>query len=377
MPPTDPPNPSTPFKEGINAEVVRAYADGLAHVPGFDPTSFTAATVPALDALELKARVQHVAAALLEHLGGDYAFALSALMEMLEEHTANDRPSYAFVHWPMAQFVEDYGPDVPEHFAASVAAMKAITRHFSCEFAVRPFLERYPEAMLAVMHDWATDPDVHVRRNASEGMRPRLPWGGHLTAFIDDPAPVFELLATLREDPEAYVRRSVSNALNDIAKDHPQRLMDVLEAWGTEGDAHHLWIRKRALRTLVKDGDPRALALLGFHPPQVRVEDLAVDAATYRVGDTLQISFTLVSEGDAPQRLELDYRVHYVKKSGLTSPKVFKLKTMTLQPGERVSIVRKQHLKPISTRRYHAGLHRVDVQVNGQVFGDVPFDLAL
>ena len=362
-----------PFKDGINERVVRHYADALgALVPGFDGPGFLASVMAELGALELKARVQLISARLWAHLGPDYPKALGALMTLLDAAEAADGPAVQFTHWPMAQFIEDHGVD---HLAPSVAAMKRITRHFSCEFAVRPFLVRYPDAMLQHMHAWAQDPDLHVRRNASEGIRPRLPWGLRLTAFVADPTPVFAVLERLRKDPEEYVRRSVSNCLNDIAKDHPQRLMDVLEAWDADPDAHSAWIKKRALRTLVKAGDPRALALLGFAAPKVRVEGLAVDAPRYSVGDTLTIRFTVVSEASEPQAVVIDYRVHYMKANGRQSPKVFKLKNVTLGPGERLEVVRRQHLKPISTRRFIPGTHAVDVQVSGQTFEAVAFEL--
>jgi 3-methyladenine DNA glycosylase AlkC len=358
----------------MNADVVRHYANGLRDVPGFDAAAFERDALDDLEALELTPRLRHVTAVLHRHLGGDYLTGLSALLGMLETQEASDGPAFHFAHWPMAVFVAEYGLD---HFDASVAAMRRITRYFSCEFAVRPFLVRYPDAMMAAMHDWAADPDVHVRRNASEGVRPRLPWGMRLQAFVEDPSPLWPLLAKLRKDPEAYVRRSVSNCLNDVAKDHPEALMDVLEQWDADPDAHTLWIKTRALRSLVKAGDPRALALLGFGPPQVRVEDLAIDRGAYTVGDTLTLSFAIVSTTDVPQQLVLDYRVHFVKKNGSRTAKVFKLKTLTLQPGERHEVVRAQHLKPISTRRYHPGTHAVDVQINGVAFSPVSFELAV
>ena len=363
---------STAFKDGINRGVAEHYATALTGiVPGFDGDTFIADVVQALPELELKARVKHVAATLRAHLPEDYPEALAALMAAFD---AEDPPPGAgFVHWPMAQFVQDYGVD---HFDKSVAAMKRITRRFSCEFAVRPFLLRYPERMLAV-RQWALDDDVHVRRNASEGIRPRLPWGMQLKAYIADPAPVIGVLELLRKDPEEYVRRSVSNCLNDIAKDHPALLMDTLQRWDADPDAHTVWIKTRALRTLIKAGEPRALELLGFGPPAVRVQGLRLNAASYRVGDDMRVSFTVVSESDKPQKLVLDYRVHFVKANGKRTAKVFKLKNMTLAPGARHDIVRKQHLKPISTRRYHAGTHAVDVQINGVVFANVEFELSL
>lgn len=363
------------FKEGINAQVVQYYADGLSKASdGFNGRSFERRALDGLSELELKARVKHIAKELFEAFDGDYEAGLAAMMKMLSERKPVDGPSFAFAHWPLAQFVEDYGV---EYFEPSALAMREITKHFSCEFAVRPFLVRYPDRMLAVMRDWAEDESVDVRRNASEGVRPRLPWGIRLQAFVDDPRPVLELLELLRRDPEEYVRRSVSNCLNDIAKDHPELLMDTLERWDGDPDPASAWIKKRALRSLVKAGNPRALALLGYARPSVRVSEIELGATSFRVGDAIDFSFEITSTGKAPQHLLVDYRVHFVKANGETRPKVFKLKTLSLGPGERVTVQKRQHLKPISTRRYYPGTHRLDVQVNGEVFADVAFELVV
>lgn len=362
------------FKHAIDEAVVERYAAALAG-PGFDASGFRRAALDGLSERELKDRVTHVADCLFRAFGGDFRVGLGRLLDMLAaSEAAPDDALAEMAFWPMAQFVEDHGLS---HFDVAVPAMKQITRRFSCEFAVRPFLVHHPERMLAEMQAWARDPDVHVRRNASEGLRPRLPWGARLRAFVDDPGPVLEVLEILRDDPELYVRRSVANCLNDIAKDHPDRVMAVLERWNREPGEHTAWITQRALRTLVKAGHPRALAILGFGPPKVRIDDLRTDAGTYVVGDTAVLSFTLVSTTDTAQQLVVDYRVHFVKANGTRSPKVFKLTTLTLGPGERRELTRRQHLRPITTRRYHAGTHLVDVQVNGVACEPVSFELKL
>ena len=375
MPKDKKPSTTVAFKDGINEGVARTYADAFeGHVAGFDGDRFVADVLAELDRLELKARVEHVARTLYAHLEEDYEVGLSVFMKMLEAREVSEGPSIQFAHWPMAHFVELFGV---EHFESSTRAMKEITRHFSCEFAVRPFLVRYPERMHAVMLEWAADEDVHVRRNASEGIRPRLPWGARLSAYVEDPEPVFEVLELLRKDPEEYVRRSVANCLNDVAKDHPEAMMDVLERWDEDPDASSAWIKNRALRTLVKAGDARALGLLGFGAAEVEIEGLATDAPGYTLGETMTFSFAIVSTSTEPQRLMVDYRVHYVKARGPRTAKVFKLKTVELEPGGRVEVVKRQHLAPISTRRYHAGTHALDIQVNGASFEAVEFELEL
>lgn len=364
---------STLFKNHIDAEVVRYYASGLAaRISTFDRAGFEADALRGLEHLELKARVKHIAHHMHIHVGEDFELGLGACLALLDGQTPSQGPSVHFRHWPMAQYVEDHGLG---HFDASMSAMKRITAHFSCEFAVRPFLARFPERTLEVMHEWAQTADVHVRRNASEGIRPRLPWGMRLDAFIADPSPVFAVLERLHDDPEEYVRRSVSNCLNDIAKDHPDAMMSVLERWDATPTPESRWIKQRALRTLVKQGNPRALGLLGFAPAQVEVTALALDAASYRVGDTMTIQATLASTAKRPQEILVDYRVHFVKANGSTRPKVFKWTTRALAAGERLQLTKRQHLRPLSTRRYHPGAHKVDIQVNGRVLAEIDFEL--
>jgi 3-methyladenine DNA glycosylase AlkC len=366
---------ATPLKEHIDAGVVDTYAHGLAAAmgPAFDAEAFRTDALRGLEQLELKDRVAQVADTVHRHVGDDAAKGMAALLTMLEGKVPQEGPSSEFRWWPMAAYVERHGLDHPEQ---ALAAMARITGFFSCEFAVRPFLQTHRERTLEELHRWARSDDVHLRRNASEGVRPRLPWGSRLNAFADDPTEVFALCEVLRNDQELYVRRSVANALNDIAKDHPARLCAWLADWSPSSPEGR-WVVRHALRSLVKQGDPAALELLGFAPPRVRVESLRTDRDRYVVGETMQLHFTLVSTADEPQRLVVDHRVHYVKADGRTRPKVFKGSELVLQPAERRQVSRRQHLRPISTRRYYEGEHAVDIVVNGVVSDAVAFHLSV
>jgi 3-methyladenine DNA glycosylase AlkC len=267
-----------------------------------------------------------------------------------------------------------YGLD---DFDVAMGAMYQITKRHTAEFAIRPFLRRYPERTLAVLHQWVEDESPHVRRLVSEGTRPRLPWAGRLDAFIADPTPTLALLERLKDDPSAFVRKSVANHLNDISKDHPQLVIDTLTCWREDAGAERLWIIRHALRTLVKKGDPAALALLGFDRPQVSLRDMRIEPDHIRLGDSLVFSFTLQSESDEAQNLIIDYLIHFVKASGQTSPKVFKLSTRELSARESIYIQRKHAIKPITTRSYYSGEHRIEIQVNGQVLGGQRFWLQM
>lgn len=366
------------LKDGVGSALVDIYAHYLPKADNsFNPRAFSKRATEGLFQLELTPRLAHVARALHHAFGEDYERGIKALLRMLalEEKDGMARSKgLSFVHWPMAMYIEHYGT---HNESLSLQAMERVTCFFSCEFAVRPFLSANPHGVLEKLLGWARDENLHVRRNASEGIRPRLPWGRVLTLFVEQPELCFPILETLRTDPEEYVRRSVSNCLNDIAKDHPALLMDLLTAWDRAPNAHSHWIKSRALRTLVKAGDARALALLGFVKAPVRVLKLRVDRKRYKVGDTCVFQFEVQNDSAQPVDLAIDYRIHYRKANGESRPKTFKLRTLKLAGHTRVQISKKQHLRAISTRRYHPGQHAVDIAVNGQLSAPVSFELLL
>ena len=357
--------------ESLGARIQRVY-------PAFPVEAFVQQVAAQVGPLELKERVAVITQALRQHLPPDYADALAILTDeiVLGPELVDESKMYneGYGLLPVATFVEFFGL---EHFDESMQAAHAITRRFSAEFTIRPFLAFEPERTLDVLHGWIEDPNPHVRRLVSEGTRPRLPWASYLQTFISDPAPVLALLEKLRGDPSEYVRRSVANNLNDIAKDHPDLVMATLEHWQADTTVDVAWITRRALRSLVKQGNPRALALLGYHPAQVTLDDLRIAPDVITLGESFELSFTLTSAASEPQNLMIDFVVHFVRSKGKTSEKVFKLKTATLAPGETLAVSKRHPIKPITVRRYYAGVHVVDVQVNGARLGSTSFTLEM
>lgn len=364
-----------PFKNYYNEEMAWRLGGMVAQVyPAFDGEGFVAQVRPQLPPLELKERVAVFSQALHDHLPADYPQAVEILLAILgpalneEEGMFND----GWYMMPLAHFVEVHGL---EHFEVSVRAMKEITQRHSSEFTIRPFLVRYPDEMLAVLHEWAHDESFHVRRLVSEGTRPRLPWGMRLHQFVKDPTPTLALLEHLKDDPSEYVRRSVANHLNDITKDHPDLVLMTLRRWQVGASPERLRLIRHALRSLVKAGHPQALALLGYGEVSVSLVDFRLEPAEVKLGEGVTFTFTLRNDAAAPQDLLIDYLVHYVKANGSTSPKVFKLTTRTLAPGETVTIEKKHALRPVTTRVHYPGQHTIEVQVNGQIVGGKGFEL--
>lgn len=336
------------------------------HHRAFDRRRFVSEATEGLDALSIMERVDRTALLLGRHLPPDYGTALGIVEAVVPRYDGHFRAMFG------PAFVARHGRGDRRR---SLPALRRLTRYGSSEFAIRPFLIDDLAGTLAVMRRWAGDGNHHVRRLASEGCRPRLPWSFRLDALVADPTPALPILETLRADPEDYVRRSVANHLNDIAKDHPDVMLDVVEGWDRT-DPATAWIVRHACRSLVKAGHPRALALLGFGGrPEVVLHDLAVTPAAVPWEGAATIAFALASTARAPQRLVVDYALHYVKANGATAPKVFKLKEITLDPGQTQQLAIRRSLAERTTRRHYPGVHRVEVLVNGESLGSAGFTL--
>lgn len=361
-----------PFKNLINSNTVRSLADRLNNSGDFQVDSFISDAVEGLEALELKDRVRLVASSLRRHLDPDYEIALDHILRSLpEEAVESDESGNGFSTWAFCQFVETYGLD---HVEKSVSAMYELTKRFSCEFAIRPYITADPERLLKVLNEWACDENVHVRRLVSEGTRPRLPWGMRLKLFVEDPEPVIELLELLKDDPSEYVRRSVANSLNDIAKDHPDHVVQLAKMWMRDASTERERLVKHALRSLIKAGHAEALELLGFGEPHVSVS-FGLNNREIQLGESIGMQAELHCEAD--QSLLIDYSVHHMKANGKLSPKVFKWTTRNVKAGQTLSLKRQHALKEVTTRRHYAGLHKIELLINGQSFGMREFELLM
>ncbi len=255
-------------------------------------------------------------------------------------------------------------------------AQYELTKRFTSEFSIRAYLDRYPEQTLTRLGEWATDENVHVRRLVSEGTRPRLPWAPRLRAFQADPAPVLALLELVKDDPEEYVRRSVANNLNDISKDHPDLVVEVASRWWKGGDSQRRKLVRHGLRTLIKQGHPGALRVLGYGPESaVRLARVHVEPATVPIGEKVRIRVDLHNPSEDEQGALVDLIVHFVKANGSTSPKVFKGAERMLEAGSEAQIKKTISIAQHSTRTHYPGTHRVEVQLNGIVYPGPEFEV--
>ncbi len=305
---------------------------------------------------ELKDRTRTIARHLRDFLPKDYGRAVTVLIKTAP-HVGT------FENWALTSYVEQFGLD---YFDESVAAMKALTPFSTCEFAIRPYMNRYTEKMLPVLHDWAADPNEHVRRLAAEGSRPRGVWTEHITAFRKNPRPVLELLEKLKADPSLYVRKAVANNLNDISKDHPDLVIKTALRWQKEKHKDTNWIVRHACRSLIRQGHPEVFPVFGFsYPPKVEVRNLTIAPKRVKVGAEMAFGFVVKATGTKSQKLAIDYSIHYVKANGKTAPKLFKLTEKSLKPGEIIEVRSKHSFLDRSTRTHRPGGHAIDIIING------------
>lgn len=357
------------LRDFFNEVVIRNIGRDLkrAHAV-FPDRRFVAAALHGLAPLSLTGRAAHIASAMRAYLPDDFAETAEILMRSLgDRHAGSDTfGMQPFKYLPHTMYVAEHGLG---HFEASMALQFELTQRFTAEFSIRAFLTHHPEATYARLTEWARHDDVHVRRLVSEGSRPRLPWAPRLRQYQEDPAPVLALLDLLKDDPELYVRRSVANSLNDIAKDHPDVVVDTCRQWLEGASSERQWIVRHALRSLVKQGHPGALELMGAgQRPKIRVEAVRIAPARVRMGGTVVCTASLKSAARSAQDLLIDYAVHYVKANGSTSAKVFKLKRVALPPKGAVPISIKVVLADLTTRKHHPGRHTIELLVNGRAF---------
>lgn len=367
---------SKSLKEIYHRPLVEELASRVAanHI-GFAADTFVAEVVSDFPSLELMARSRHIAEGLHAYLPEPFPDAVAILLaSMGEDDGSGGVEGYdGFRHLPFLNFVGTYGLDHPD---LALDALERMTLHFSAEFDIRPYILNHPQRTLPRLHAWARHEDWRLRRLASEGSRPRLPWGLRLKPFIDDPTACLEILEPLHADPHPVVRRSVANHLNDVAKDHPTRVVATARRWMAQGDEGTRWIVGHALRTLVKQGDPEALALLGFsrgEPPDAVTFTLT--PSRVMLGNAVNFTATLRCRETAT--LSIDYVVHHPRRNGSLSPKVFKLARRRVVANEEFRLEKSHPMRLITTRRYYPGLHRIELLVNGKAVCGGTFELVI
>lgn len=345
-------------KEQLNVGVVSAIGAAIHEAwPGFELDRYDYLALSGLESREVMARVDHVGAALAATMPTDPEMSAHIIRAAV---AAGGLPGWASL--PVNDYIAKTMVGLP---AIGLPLLAVLTSNFSAEFALRAFLLDQLPFTLEQCRRWAEDDNEHVRRLASEGTRPRLPWGRQVRPLIDDPSHTSAIVDTLFDDESLYVRRSVANHLNDVSKDHPEHAVRVAQRW-LERSTHGDYVARHGLRTLVKRGDGAALTTLGFGPAGgVVVREFSVSPEVVKIGSS--VSLRAVLHADSNRRAAIDYRVHYQGARGPTAPKVFKFAIRTLSAGVAVAVQREHAFQHVSIRTIRPGRHTIDLQVNGRV----------
>lgn len=336
--------------------------------------------VDALDGLSLRERSDALRDALL----ADGPPAYSEFASLIRDAYARDEGFAGWLLWPVTNAVahravsESPGAVNSAAFDDALDVLAMLTGRLTSEFAIRVLLLHDWERALRVVEGWTTSPDHHVRRLASEGTRPFLPWGVRIPALVERPTATLPVLDALYRDESEYVRRSVANHLNDVSRHHEDVVLDTARRWLAAPAPTTDALVRHALRTLVKRGHPQALELVGFpHVPAIEVENLSVAVTRVVVGEVLPFSAVLRNRGYVDARVRVDYVVFHRKANGSLTRKTFAIGVRDVLAGASVRVSKSHSFKPITTRRYHAGEHRIALQVNGVLTDPVMFDLVL
>lgn len=358
---------SRKFYEGISVGMEES-------IPGFNTGEFlNLIYTRAFESMELKARMKHTAEALHHFMPAAYEQRVILLIDLIERLKTHGFWQERLEMMFLSNYIESYGL---EDLNASIKGMEAVTKYVSCEFAIRPFLVKYPEPMMKQLLLWCKHPNERVRRLATEGCRPRLPWGLSVPALKKDPGPIFPILELLKNDSSDAVRRSVANNLNDISKDHPALVLEFARKWKgqhKETDA----IIKHGYRTLLKQGHPEVLADYGLNHDALMLEEFEILNPSISIGESLSFQFRISNLGDSAKTIRLEYGLYFKKANGQLSKKVFKISERIYEAGIKQKILRNQSFKLITTRKYYAGQHELSIIINGKEFERLTFNLNL
>lgn len=336
------------------------------HYPAFDKERFRSSLFETeWEELALKERMRQITLSLAPVLPQDYGQAITILRQCAPSFTG-----LGGIVFP--DFVEQYGL---EDWELSIETLAYFTQFSTSEFAVRPFLIKDQSKMLAQMEVWASSENEHIRRLASEGCRPRLPWGLSVPALKKEPAPVLVILEKLKEDESLYVRKSVANNLNDISRINPDLAVEIAESWYGENQKTN-WIIKHACRSLLKKGDPRVLQIFGFeNNDNLTVSNFRITPERLLIEESIEFSFSLTSELEVPHKVRVEYAIDYVKANGKQSRKVFHLSEMEWKGVMKKVFTKKQSFKDLTTRKHYPGVYRITIIVNGAEKAALEFDL--
>lgn len=373
------------FKNMYNVQFFERFTNDLKLViSNLDANEFVAQIMDnKWETKELKQRCRHITTVLKKFLPADYKEAIAKILELLD-YVETRHPDFSAIDdqkfgltleygMILDNYVEQYGLD---DYETSIKAIERITQFTSCEFVVHSFIIKYPDEMMKQMLVWSKHEHWGVRRLASEGCRPRLPWAMALPNLKENPAPIIPILENLKNDPARFVRLSVANNLNDIAKDNPETVIDLVKRW--KGESKEVdWIIKHGCRTLLKQGNPEVMKLFDFHSigENISMENFQILIPKVQVGNSLEFNFNLINNNNTKTKIRLEYGVYYQKANGKLTKKVYKISKKEYAENSTTPINRKHSFRVVTTRKFHLGLHQIAVIINRNEFEKYDFEL--
>ena len=376
-----------PFKNMWNERFFDGFTKALKSIINdFDERQFLSQVIDdEWNQKELLQRARHITTVLKNFLPADFKTATTKIVEIinyikqthywekLTQLSHDEKFGLSLEYGFLGDYVEQYGL---HDYETSVKAIEEITQFTSCEGAVRSFIIKYPDEMMKQMLDWSKHESQWVRRLSSEGCRPRLPWAVALTKLKENPAPIIPILENLKNDPSKFVRMSVANNLNDIAKDNPEVVIDLAKKWQGKSENTDRVI-KHGCRTLLKQGHAEVMELFGFgsEVKNITIEDFRVLTPEVIVGKSLEFSFKLLNNNNKKTKIRLEYAIYYQKANGTLSKKVHKISEKEYAAHSVTSITRKHPFKVVTTRVLHPGRHQVSPIINGNEFEKYDFEL--
>lgn len=330
-----------------------------------------------------KQRITHITKNLKKFFPTDYKTAVDKIIELLDyikdtlpDFSKIDDNNFGLLALEygaiLDNYIEQYGID---DYETSIKAIEKVTQFTTCEFVTHAFIAKYPDKMMKQMLAWSNHKHWGVRRLASEGCRPRLPWSISLPSLKKDPTPIIPILENLKNDPSKFVRLSVANNLNDIAKDNPEIVIDLAKSW--KGESKEVdWVLKHGCRTLLKQGNPEIMKLFGLESNKnIIIDNFQLTTPHIKIGDSIEFCFSLSNRSNEKTIIRLEYGIYYQKSNGTLSKKIYKISEKEYAKNSVTQITRKHSFRVITTRKFYLGLHQISIIINGNEGERLYFEL--
>ncbi len=339
----------------------------------FDKENFDKKVMVDLLSLELKERMSLITNVLYEFLPKRFNTAVDIMVDSLPE-ILGEGGNDDFIFGSYCEYVEKFGC-VVENLDKSFYALEMFSEFFSGEFAIREFINKFPDESFEFLEMMTKHKYFMCRRLASEGLRPKLPWAKKINFDYKKGA---SLLNNLFYDSQRIVTRSVANHLNDISKFDEDFVLDKLKMFSDLGkccDVEFDYIINHSLRGLIKSGNKKTMLFLGYNPePRVCILNFNLLNNSIKLGEYIEFDFDILSECD--ENLIVDYKITYPTPTGRLSFKVFKIKKFGISCEDgKVKLSKKHKFVSMSTKKLYAGEYKLELIINGTTFLEREFEL--